>query len=276
MLILILLFSTLTYAFTKANNPLNRLDEITEEIAKLNRKQMSLNAELLWTEMQIADNSGQIEALKDEASSIFMKMIYDEIPEVFEETEETSEPSELWESTIGVDVWPAWYPGKLTEDGSMQELPPLASTDSHQRFKELCEDYGIDASFIYHLEDKYGLIEGLLPAILIAETSGWHNGNYVTDDCWNLGNVSNNDRWTRVCFDTKEESIEQVAMTLNNKYLGWVTTLGCLSNAGNCLQKYDTGYRYATSNWNWERNVKNVLEHIYMTEIDPVTFIFRK
>lgn len=35
----------------------------------------------------------------------------------------------------------AWYPGKLTADGTSQEMPEIKGTDSHQRFKELCQAY---------------------------------------------------------------------------------------------------------------------------------------
>lgn len=279
-LLLVMFASLLTYAFTKSSSPLDRLEEISADLAKTTAHQKELQEQLASLEMEIADWSGHIDALNDEAAAIFMKFMQQETPEVFTWSEEL----ELWESTIWMDVEndieitdnSDWYPGKLTEDGSMQQLPTLLTDNSHSRFKELCEAYGLDASMIYHLEDKYGLVEGILPAILIAETSGWFNGNYVWSGCYNLGNVWNNDRWNRICFNTKQESIEQVAQTLNNKYLWWIQTLWCLSNGWSCLQKYDTWYRYATSNGNWERNVVNVLEDIYMTDIDPVTFNFRK
>ena len=306
-LLLVMFASLLTYAFTKSSNPLNRLDEISKELAETTAHQEELQMQLLSLEMEIADGSGKIDALNDEATAIFMKYILIDSEEAkeFDTQCDYLIAQELWNIESGIQTkewfiklvawvwcqydWPFpeetkveftnnldWYPGKLTEDGSMQQLPTLLTDDSHARFKELCAAYGLDASMIYHLEDKYGLVEGILPAILIAETSGWFNGNYVWSGCYNLGNVWNNDRGNRVCFNTKQESIEQVAQTLNNKYLWWIQTLWCLSNAGSCLQKYDTGYRYASSNWNWERNVVNVLENIYMTDIDPVTFNFRK
>lgn len=99
-LLLVLLFSTLTYAFTKANNPLNRLDNISSEMADINKQQQKLQEKLAEIEIQIADNSGHIEALNDEATSIFMNLIQQKEPEVFEENEKL----ELWESTIGMAV----------------------------------------------------------------------------------------------------------------------------------------------------------------------------
>lgn len=300
--LLVALFTTLAFAF-KPKDPnadkLKRLDVISTRLAEITKRQTVLSWEINEREMEYFDLNEESIVLNDEASSIFMKLM--EQKELVDQEEPKSQCDalieqelkniELWIQTkewfIGLVAWAwceydwpfpetEWYPWKLTEDGSMQELPILTAVDSHQRFKELCEDYWLDASLIYKLEDKYWLVEGMLPAILIAETSWWHNGNYVWSGCYNLWNVANNDRWDRVCFDTKEESIEKVAQTLNNKYLWWIQTLWCLSNAWSCLQKYDTGYRYATSNGSWERNVQHVLEHIYMTNIDPITFTFRK
>lgn len=173
----------------------------------------------------------------------------------------------------------SWYPGKLNADWLSQEMPKIEGVDSHSRFKALCEAYGLDASLIWELENKYGIREWVLLAILIAETSGGNNWDYVNEGCYNLWNVGNNDRWDRVCFEWKEESIEKVVMTLNNGLLWKALTLGCLSNAWSCVKYSDTGYRYATSNGNWERNVLNVLNAIYkdeLGEIDANRFSIRR
>lgn len=180
-----------------------------------------------------------------------------------------SEPTEL----------EAWYPGKLTTDWLSQEMPEINGATSHDRFKALCQAYWLDASLIWELENKYNIREWVLLAILIAETSWWNNWNYVDEGCYNLWNVGNNDRWDRVCFEWKEESIEQVGATLNNKYLWNVLTLGCLSNAWSCVRYFDRGYRYATSPWNWERTINNVLNAIYSDElgqIEPSKFSVRR
>ena len=125
-----------------------------------------------------------------------------------------------------------WYPWMVDSSGVWQFIPELKWKTSHDKFKELCQLYWLDASKIWELENKYNLREWMLLAVLIAETSGWNNWNYVDEGCYNLWNVGNNDSWDRVCFEWKRESIEQAAMTLNNKYLWNVLTLGCLSNAG--------------------------------------------
>lgn len=172
-----------------------------------------------------------------------------------------------------------WYPWKLTADGTQQEIPTVEWT-SHEKFKQLCELYWLDASLIRSLENKYNLREGILLAILIAETSWGNNWNYVDEWCYNLGNVGNTDSWQRVCFEWKEVSIEQVAITLNNRMLGKTITLWCLSNAGSCQWRDDWGYRYATSNWNRERNVKAVMNMIYADDlgedVDPARFVVKR
>ena len=171
------------------------------------------------------------------------------------------------------------YPWMLTEDWLQQVIPEVEWT-SHEKFKKLCEMYWLDASYIREIENKYNLREGILLAILIAETSWGNNWDYVDEGCYNLGNVGNNDRWNRVCFEWKEQSIEQVAITLNNRFLGKTITLWCLSNAGSCQWRDDWGYRYATSNWNRERNIKAVMNMIYAEDlwedVDPSRFIVKR
>lgn len=175
------------------------------------------------------------------------------------------------------DDW--WYPWKLTADWTQQEIPEVKGT-SHEKFKQLCQLYWLDASLIRSLETKYNLREWILLAILIAETSWGNNWNYVDEGCYNLGNVGNTDSWQRVCFEWKEVSIEQVAITLNNRMLGKTITLWCLSNAGSCQWRDDWGYRYATSNWNRERNVKAVMNMIYADDlgedVDPARFVVKR
>lgn len=155
------------------------------------------------------------------------------------------------------------------------QIIPEVKWTSHEKFKQLCELYGLNASLIWEMENKYNLREGMLLAILIAETSWGHNGEYVSEGCYNLGNVWNNDRWDRVCFEWKEQSIEQVAITLNNRYLWKVITLWCLSNAWSCQWWDDSWYRYATSDGNWEKTILNVMTRIYweeLWEINPALF----
>ena len=50
-----------------------------------------------------------------------------------------------------------WYPWKLTADWTQQEIPVVEGT-SHEKFKQLCQLYWLDASLIRSLENKYNLL----------------------------------------------------------------------------------------------------------------------
>ena len=153
-------------------------------------------------------------------------------------------------------------------------MPNVSWDDSHERFISLAQQYWLDAGLFWEVENKYNLREWLLLSIVIAETS-WGHRWYWTSTCNNPANNNNNDRWTRVCYDSFREWLEQAAKTINNKYLWQIQTLGCMSNGGNCQARDDSWYRYATSNWNWERNVVAALETIYW-ECNPATFKIRR
>ena len=155
-------------------------------------------------------------------------------------------------------------PWKLVEDelGLHQEMPPIEKDTPHERFKELASAYNIDASKIWTLEEYYWLTEWVALCLIISETSWGHKG-YGTSKCNNLGNVWNNDRGNRVCYAFMETWLEKVWMTLTNSNLWGIKTLGCLSNAGSCQGWDDHWYRYATSDWNWERNMVACLSKIY-------------
>lgn len=185
-----------------------------------------------------------------------------------------------WERTEEVDTWAVVErePWMLTEDWLSQLMPELTETTSHERFKELSWKYWLNPSDIWEVENKYGIREWVILAIVIAETSWWKFG-YGVEWCYNYGNVWNNDRWDRYCFSSHSEWLAKIWKTLNNQYLKWVQTLGCLSNAGSCSWLDDNWHRYATSNWNRERTIVNVLNAIYsedLWDIEPSKFNVRR
>ena len=171
-----------------------------------------------------------------------------------------------------------WYPWKLTESGDSQEMPELEEKTSHDRFKELCYKYWLNPSAIWEVENKYNIREWVILWIIIAETSGWKNW-YGVEWCWNYGNVWNNDRGDRYCFTSESEWLNKIWRTLSNQFLWTTQTLGCLSKAGSCTWWENKGHIYASSDWNWERTMLNVLNAIYQEElwsIDPERFNVRR
>jgi hypothetical protein len=150
-------------------------------------------------------------------------------------------------------------------------MPNIVADTSHERFKKLCEAYWLDASKIREVENHYWLTEWLLTCVMVAETSWWKKG-YWKSNPWN---VWNNDRGDRITFALFETWIEKIAQTLNNRYLWSVQTLWCLSNAWSCRSWDDSGYRYATSTSNWQKNMVACLSTIYW-KIDPAVFNIRR
>ena len=152
-----------------------------------------------------------------------------------------------------------------------QVMPEIQATTEHEKFKEMAKAYGLDASKIRTVENRYGIKEWVILCITVAETSGWHRG-YWQGNIWNVGN---NDRGDRVTFAFLETWLEKIWQTLNNRYLGSIQTLWCLSNGGSCQARDNNSHRYATSNGNWERNMTACLSKIYWN-VNPSSFIIRR
>lgn len=171
-----------------------------------------------------------------------------------------------------------WYPWKLTASWDSQLMPELEEKTSHDRFKELCYKYWLNPSEIWEVENKYWIREWVILWIIISETSWWKNW-YWKEWCWNIWNVWNNDSWDRYCFSSKKEWLDKIWKTLTN-YLLWTTqTLGCLSKAWSCTRWENKWHIYASSDWNWERTMLNVLNAIYweeLWEINPERFNVRR
>lgn len=169
-------------------------------------------------------------------------------------------------------------PWQLNASWDAQEMPKVEAKTSHDRFKELAQKYWLNPSTIWEVENKHNLREALVLCVIIAETS-WGKAWYWKDWCWNFWNVGNNDRGNRRCYWSEQEWLDAIGRVLNNKYLGKIQTLWCLSNAGSCQDWDNTWHRYATSNGNRERTVTSCLNTIYSEElwkIDPKTFNVRR
>lgn len=216
--------------------------------------------------------------------TVFLMMVIDLVvnpkKEVVEKTEIQICPETLYNTywTWCLEHLNEWYPWKLTASWDSQEMPELVEKTSHERFKELCQKYWLNASAIWEVENKYNLREWIILAIIIAETS-WGKNWYWVEWCWNYWNVWNNDRGDRYCFTSESEWLHKIWKTLSNQFLWKTQTLGCLSKAWSCTWWEDRGYVYASSNGNWERTIVNVLNAIYQEElwtIDPKRFNVRR
>jgi len=152
-------------------------------------------------------------------------------------------------------------PWKLNASWDAQEMPIVEWNDSHEKFKNLATAYWLDASQIRAVENHYWIKEWVILCITIAETSWWNRWAW-----WkNIWSVWSNDRWDRPTYALMESWLEDIWKTLNNRYLWKIQTLWCLSNAWSCQSRDDNWKRYATSDWNRERNMKACLWTIYWT-----------
>lgn len=165
-------------------------------------------------------------------------------------------------------------PWKLIEDDLWvhQEMPPIAEKDTeHERFKEMAAAYNLDASDIWHVENFYWIREWVVLCITVAETSWWKRWAWWS----NIWSVGSNDRWDRPKYALMEAWLEAIGKTLANQNLWRIQTLWCLSNWWSCQSWDDHWYRYATSDWSWERNMVACLSKIY-GRIDAKTFSVRR
>lgn len=228
----------------KANNQQKRIDKLLVEINNLYIENEQLQAE------------------------------YDHIEDIQAQIHESAEENRAKIETLREEfMWlkqsDERQPWMLNESWDAQVMPELTSTTEHDRFKELALDYWLDPEMIRKVENYYWIKEWVVLCITIAETS-WGNRWYWKANIWS---VWSNDRWDRPTYALMETWLEWIGKTLTNKYLGKHQTLWCLSNAGHCNEWLTS--RYATSEWNRERNMVWCLSSIYW-EIDPATFSIRR
>lgn len=254
-----------TILFTYANNKqepiqqiLNQIEANDSEMKKLEEKQNLLNQQ------------------NAEAKARLMNEFWLQMIESKAESPDDSEicPTELFEKyerDCVNHLQDDWKPWKLSEDWTHQEMPTLTWNDSHERFKELATAYWLDASQIRAVENHYWIKEWVILCITVAETSWWNRWYW-----WkNIWSVWSNDRWDRPTYALMESWLEDIWKTLNNKYLWKIQTLWCLSNAWSCKSRDDNWKRYATSDWNRERNMTACLSTIYW-QINASDFNIRR
>ena len=258
--IVVIIISTRGTA-TAINPNSERIAELSYDISELEAHKNICLDNLPYKES--IDNANGIHTYCNMYDEMIMKY-QEELDRLKERRPASSETETAWTSEI-------WEPWQLNESWDAQVMPNIQADTEHEKFKKLAEAYGLNASTIREVENHYWIKEGVILCITVAETSWWNR--------WagwkNIWSVGSNDRWDRPTYALMEAWLEAIGKTLTNRYLWQIQTLWCLSNWGSCKSRDDKWYRYATSNWNWERNMTNCLAKIYWN-INPSTFIIRR
>jgi len=242
----------------------------SEKIAELTFKL----SELEFSKMKCLDNLTYKQSVEQEKWFTKYCVEYDEqimvLEAEIEDLKEWKAESET-ETAWTAEVIENREPWMLNESWDAQVMPEIVATEEHERFKEMASAYWLDAGTIWNVENHYWIKEGVILCITVAETS-WGNRWAWGKNIWS---VWSNDRWDRPTYALMEAGLEAIGKTLTNRYLGKIQTLGCLSNAGSCQWWDDNWKRYATSNWNRQRNMVACLSTIYW-KINPSTFSIRR
>ena len=242
----------------------------SEKIAELTFKL----SELEFSKMNCLDNLTYKQSVEQEKWFTKYCVEYDEqimvLEAEIEDLKEWKAESET-ETAWTAEVIENRQPWMLNESWDAQVMPEIVATEEHERFKEMASAYWLDAGIIWNVENHYWIKEWVILCITVAETS-WGNRWAWGKNIWS---VWSNDRWDRPTYALMESWLEAIGKTLTNRYLGKIQTLGCLSNAGSCQWWDDNWKRYATSNWNRQRNMVACLSTIYW-KINPATFSIRR
>lgn len=242
----------------------------SEKIAELTFKL----SELEFSKMNCLDNLTYKQSVEQEKWFTKYCVEYDEqimvLEAEIEDLKEWKAESET-ETAWTAEVIENRQPWMLNESWDAQVMPEIVATEEHERFKEMASAYWLDAGTIWNVENHYWIKEGVILCITVAETS-WGNRWAWGKNIWSVGS---NDRWDRPTYALMESWLEAIGKTLTNRYLGKIQTLWCLSNAGSCQWWDDNWKRYATSNWNRQRNMVACLSTIYW-KINPATFSIRR
>lgn len=129
-------------------------------------------------------------------------------------------------------------------------------------------DFVKDGSDIFR---KVGVENGIKPEVLVCIAQADSSLGKHLKSANNIGNVGNNDRGNVVAYPTLESGIQAMGKVLNNQYLGHYNTIGQLSRGGG----NKTGSIYASSPYNWNKNVKLCLRNIYNDQTIDESFNFR-
>ena len=262
LVLLVIIICILTMGNVSAINPNSeKIAELSYQVNELESHKNLCLDNLPYKES--IDNANWIHTYCNMYDELIMQY-QEEIEKLKEWRPAASETETAWTSEIR-------EPWMLNESWDAQVMPEIVATEEHERFKELASAYWLDAGTIWNVENHYWIKEWVILCITVAETS-WGNRWAWGKNIWS---VWSNDRWDRPTYALMESWLEAIGKTLTNRYLGKIQTLWCLSNAGSCQSRDDNWKRYATSNWNRQRNMVACLSTIYW-KINPATFSIRR
>jgi len=168
-------------------------------------------------------------------------------------------PDESLNVLVGKTVDPC---AKASEKGNFEPagggIPAFLEKNAHPDLKD-------KADLFISIGEEYNVKPEVIVAIATADSN--LGINLRTE--YNLGNVHNTATTSR-SYDSWEEGITAIAQTLNNQYLGTHTTIGQLSAGGG-----GTGKLYATSEYNWNKNVLAALRDMFQDASIDESFEFR-
>ena len=260
LVILVVIIAISTFGTANAINPNSeKIAELSYQVNELESHKNLCLDNLPYRES--VENANWIHTYCNMYDDLIMQY-QEEIEKLKERRPAASETETAWTSEIREPWMVSW---------NQQVMPEIQADTSHDKFKKMCEAYWLDASTIWNVENHYWIKEWVILCITVAETSWGHNWAWGK----NIWSVGSNDRWDRPTYALMEAWLEAIGKTLNNRYLGSIQTLGCLSNGGSCQSWDNNSHRYATSNGNWERNMVACLSTIYGT-VDAKTFSIRR
>lgn len=266
----------------KQNECFDRLEVIQERLKELEQLKQDTQSQINQHEMDITTLKQVMEQLEYEESNLNSEALnlfnwFLGNPETIDliTDEEWNLIWWIWNEP-SLDESSEWQPWQLTEDWTNQVMPTTTWDNSHERFKSLANAYGLNPSAIREVENHYGITEGVILCITVAETS-WGKFGAGEWNIWNVWNTDSNPRGNS--YSNLWASLDAIGRTLTNRYLGKKQTLGCLSNRHHCEEVNDNWARYATSSPETsgarEPNMVACLSQIYGT-VDPSTFSIRR
>lgn len=170
----------------------------------------------------------------------------------------------------------------LGETMQTKENPDIPKTETTEQGNFSKPDgLGIDAflakngaEFVKDAGDVFrqvGEAHKIKPEVMVCIAQADSSLGKALKTSFNIGNVHNNDRGDTKHYPNLRAGIEAMAETLNNQYLGSHTTIGQLSRGGG----NKTGKIYASSAFNWNKNVKACLRTITGDSSIDESFQFR-